>query len=320
LTHTGLFFAPGASLGTGISRARLAEDLGYDSLWIAQIADREATIVASAVAAATKTINIGTGVLPTYPRTPVVMAQTAASLDELSGGRFILGLGTSHKPTIEGWHNMKLERPLAHIRDYVTTVRGIINGEGSNTEMFPTAFAFSGFTPPRPDLPIYLACLSPKMARLAGEIADGAVLWMCAPGYIEKVVVPAIIEGRAKAGKTMDDFEIVSSVPVALTEDPKEGRESWRRVAFIYWNLPYYRAAIEGAGFQEALKTFDNVGPSGIPDEVVDRFAGIGDEAAVRKVLDSYRTAGVTIPALATLPSHEGSMDLDTTMRTLAPK
>ena len=175
------------------------------------------------------------------------------------------------------------------------------------------------YEPVRRDLPIYTSCLSPKMCKLAGEVADGAVLWMCAPGYIEKVVLPAIEEGRAIAGKTMEDFEIVAAVPISITENPAEGRNSFRRTSTIYWNLPFYRAAIEGGGYAGALASFDANGPSGIPDEVVDEFAGVGDVDDARRAIEAYRSAGVTLPAVGSLPSHEGAAGPDEVLRALAP-
>lgn len=313
-------FVAGKTFGQVIERAQISESLGYESNWIIQVADREATIVAAAIASATSQIGIGTGVLPIYPRTPAVMAQTAATLDDLSNGRFILGLGTSHQLTIETWHGMTLDRPLAHMRQYVSAVRAIFSGETYFGDIYKTAFSFMGYEPPRRDLPIYVSCLSPRMCHLAGELADGAVLWMCSPLYIEKVVVPAIAEGRERAGKTMDDFEIVAAVPLALTEDRAAARDAFRKVAIVYWSLPFYRAAVAGAGLDEALRSFDEQGPAGIPDDAVDQFIGAGDDAACREALDRYRSAGVTLPAVSSLPSHEGSASYEDLLKAVAPQ
>lgn len=314
-----VFVTPGKDIASGVERAALAESLGYDSAWVVQIGDREATIVAAALATGTDSIKIGTGVLPAYPRTVPVMAQTAATLDELSNGRFILGLGPSHKITIEMWHGMRLERPLTFMREYVAALRAIMRGESPPVgEMVKTMFSFMGYRPVRPDMPIYLSCLSPKMCRLTGEIADGAVLWMCAPNYIRDVVVPAIAEGRAKAGKTMDGFDIVSAVPLSLTDDPSAARDAFRKVAITYWSLPFYRAAVEGAGLTAALAAFDSGGPSAIPAEAIDEFAGIGDDAACRAALARYRAAGVTSPAVSMLPRHDGAASPEEIIKSMA--
>ncbi|MCA1839124.1 MAG: LLM class flavin-dependent oxidoreductase [Actinomycetota bacterium] len=303
----GAFISPAKTFDDGVERVKAVEDLGYSSVWVPQIADREATITIAAYAMATSRINLGTGVLPTYPRTPVVMAQTAASLDELSGGRFILGVGPSHKVTIEMWHDMSIDKPIASTREYVGAVRAILAGETFFGDIYKTAFSFTGYKPVRPNLPIYISCLSPKMCALAGEIADGAVLWMCSPAYIEKVVVPKIAEGRAKVGKTMDDFEVVAAVPVALTDNPAGARDAFRKVSVVYWNLPFYRNAIEAGGFAADLERFDKEGPSGISDEAIDTMAGIGSVQECSQVVASYRAAGTTTPGISILPRHEGT-------------
>jgi alkanesulfonate monooxygenase SsuD/methylene tetrahydromethanopterin reductase-like flavin-dependent oxidoreductase (luciferase family) len=305
----------GKTFEQAIERVKLAESLGYESVWVSQVSEHEATIDAAVYATATKRMGIGTGVLPIYPRTPAVMAQTAATLDDLSGGRFILGLGTSHKITIEAWHGMELTKPLAHMREYVSAVRAILRGEPYFGEIYKTVFQFTGFKPLRPGLPIYISCLSPKMCELAGEVADGAVLWMTAPNYIRDVIVPHIEKGRAAAGKTLDGFEIVAAVPISLTENKDEGRNAFRRVSAVYWSLPFYRAAIEGAGYGAALKTFDDEGPFSIPDNVVDDFAGIGDAQDCKRAIEAYRAAGTTLPNAGSLPAHEGFAGLEETLK-----
>lgn len=310
---------PGRSMTQAVERVQLAEAKGYETAWVIQVADREATVVAAAYALATSKIGIGTGVLPTYPRTPVVAAQTAATLDELSNGRFILGLGTSHRLTIEHWHGMALSRPLRSIEEYVGAVRSIFRGETFSGEIYKTAFSFMGYEPVRRDPPIYISCLSPKMCELAGRIADGAVLWMCAPRYIEQTVIPAIEQGRRSVGKTMEGFEVVAAVPTALTQDAAAGRNAFRATASVYWSLPFYRAAVEGAGLSDALATFDREGPSGIPDEAVDLYAGIGDSHECRKAIAAYRSAGVTLPSVAPLPRHEGGAATEDLLEQLAP-
>jgi alkanesulfonate monooxygenase SsuD/methylene tetrahydromethanopterin reductase-like flavin-dependent oxidoreductase (luciferase family) len=309
----------GKTFAEGIERARMCESLGYESIWVIQVADREATVVAAAIAASTSTIGIGTGVLPVYPRTPAVMAQTAVTIDELSGGRFTLGLGTSHKVTIEMWHGMELSKPLKTMREYVQAVRAIIRGETFFGDLYKTAFAFSRYEPTRRDLPIFMSCLSPKMCEVAGEVADGAVLWMCAPNYIEEVVVPSVEKGRVKAGKTMDGFDIVASVPVGLTDNVDAGRDAFRKSSSVYWSLPFYRAAIEGAGLSDAIKQHDEGGPDAIPDEAVDMFAGIGSEDDCKKAIERYRSAGATLPSVGPLPNHDGYAGMEATLKAVAP-
>src|SRR5262249_57195893 len=126
---TGCFISPGRSLESAIERVRLAESLGYEAVYTTHIAGRESLTVLTAYALATSRIRVGTGVVPIYTRTPATMAQTAATIDELSGGRLTLGLGVSHRVVIEGWHGQEIERPVAEMREYVAIVRAILCGE-----------------------------------------------------------------------------------------------------------------------------------------------------------------------------------------------
>ena len=160
--------------------------------------------------------------MPIYTRTPATMAQTAATIDELSGGRLTLGLGVSHRPVVEGWHGQTIDRPVAEMREYASIVRAILRGEDPP----PGREVADRLSPPRPrpvrrELPIYIAALSPAMLRLAGEIADGVMLWLCSPSYIEKVVIPEVAAGaNAPAGRSRG-FDIVAAVPGAAHGRPR---------------------------------------------------------------------------------------------------
>src|SRR5437879_1825865 len=123
------FISTGRSLEQAIERVKLAEQLGYDAVYVTHIAGRESLTVVTAYALATSRIRVGTGVVPIYTRTPATMAQTAATIDELSGGRLTLGLGVSHRPVVESWHGQRIDRPVAEMREYVAIVRAILRGE-----------------------------------------------------------------------------------------------------------------------------------------------------------------------------------------------
>ena len=171
---------------TALQRVELAERLGYESAYITHIAGRDSATALMAYAARSERIMLGTGVMPIYSRTPVATAQSFATLDEFSGGRAIIGLGVSHRPVVEAWYGQSIDKPLREMREYVGVVRAILRGEDPpQGERFASAFHFMGYEP-RPDIPIYLAGLSPGMLRLAGEIADGVVLWLCNPEYIRR--------------------------------------------------------------------------------------------------------------------------------------
>src|SRR6185436_3494956 len=191
----GCFVSTGRSIEQALARVQRAEELGYESAYVTHIAGRESLTVVTAYAMRTERIRVGTGVVPIYTRTPATMAQTAATIDDLSEGRLNLGLGVSHRPVVEGWHGQSIDKPVAEMREYVAIVRAILAGEPPPAgEKWQTSFALSGIGP-YPELPIYVAALSPAMLRLAGEVADGAMLWLCNPEYIRAVVVPELRAG-----------------------------------------------------------------------------------------------------------------------------
>ena len=196
---TGCFISTGRSLDEAIERVQLAESLGYESVVCdphrrAGVADRGHRLCPRH-----EQHPRGTGVVPIYTRTPATMAQTAATIDELSGGRLTLGLGVSHRPVVEGWHGQSIDRPVAEMREYAAIVRAILRGEDPPAgEKWQTGFHLLGLDP-RPRLPIYIAALSPAMLRLAGEMADGVILWLCNPGYIREVVIPEVTRRAANA-------------------------------------------------------------------------------------------------------------------------
>jgi len=297
------------ALDESVARAKAAERLGYESVWTTQLPDaRDASLVLAAYAHATERVKLGTGVLPLYTRHPTAMAQMAATLDELSGGRFILGIGISHKVTVEGMWGLQLEHPVEAMREYLTIVRTTLQ-EGSCTfeGRFCTArWAYSA--PRRPDLPIMISALNPRMLELAGELADGIVLYMCSPAYIRDHVIPTVAAGRKKAGKQLDGFEIVAAVPVCLTSDRAAGQEVFRVTVERYAGLPYYRKMMDASGFKAELEAGQ------VSESMIDELAGIGDEDQVRAAIRRYRAAGVTLPGAGPFGGHQGAKGFEATL------
>jgi probable F420-dependent oxidoreductase len=315
----GTFISVGRSLEQAVERVKRAEELGYDSTYVTHIAGRDSLAVLMAYAAGTERIKLGTGVLPIYSRTPVATAQTAATIDEFSNGRMVLGLGVSHKVTVENWYGTKLERPLKAMREYVETVRACFRGEDPPAgEIFDSRFRFMGYEP-RPDLPIYVAALSPKMLRLAGEIADGAMLWLCNPNYIRDVVVPEVRAGRERAGKSLDGFDVVAAVPSAVTDDKASAYETMRGDLVTYWSLPFYRAMIERSGFGEDIAGFDagmkdgdvEKAKAAISDRFLDDLTAVGSPEDVRRGVERYAEAGATSPGVGAVPRTDFSATLE---------
>jgi F420-dependent oxidoreductase-like protein len=298
----GSFIGAGRSLDSALRRVERAEELGYESVYVTHIRTRDSIGLLTAYAAHTERVRLGTGVIPIYARTPANMAQSFATLDEFSGGRAIAGLGVSHKPVVEHWFGQSIDKPLAEMREYVAIVRAILRGEEPPPgDKWRTAFYLDGFEV-RPDLPIYLAGLSPGMLRLAGEIADGVILWLCNPNYIRDVVVPTVREGREKAGRAAEGFDIVAPVPSAVTDHPEDARERLRAELVPYFGLPYYRKMLGLSGFDP------DDGPT---DEFLALLSGIGtaDEAAAS--VRRYAESGATSPCVGGITGTDYDATLD---------
>lgn len=318
----GTFISVGRSLETAVQRVERAERLGYESAYVTHIAARDSLTVLMAYAARTERIRLGTGVLPIYARTPVSTAQTAATIDEYSGGRLVLGIGVSHRVTVENWYGQEIGKPVREMREYVAALRAMFAGdEVPSGERFPTNFRFMGYEP-RPDIPVYVAALSPAMLRLAGEVADGVVLWLCNPDYIEQVVVPEVAKGRERAGKSLEAFDVVAAVPAAVTTEPEEARSKLRADLIPYFSLPFYRAMIERSGFEEDLSAFDAemangdaVAASGkISDRFLQTLTAIGSADEAAATVERYFAAGATSPCIGAVPRT----DFDATLEALA--
>jgi len=310
LTRLGVSFDAGSSLGSAVERARLADHLGYDSIWASQLPPaRETPLVLATYAGATEKIGLGTAVMPIYTRHPTAMAQMALTIDEIAGGRFRLGIGVSHQVTVESMWGLKLAHPVEAMREYAGIVRALITTGSANAdgEHFSAHAAY--LAPRRPDLPILISALSPRMLELAGEIADGVSLWMCAPDYIRDHVVPRVRAGREKAGKPLEGFEIEAAVPVCLTTARAEGLAVFRQTAERYASLPFYRKVLD--------KTFPDMSDSP-NDRILSALAGIGDLDEIRSTIERYRQAGTTLPVIGPFGGHEGAAGFKGTLEARA--
>ena len=196
-----LFLNPGADLGAALALAQRGDALGYDSLWVTHGVGRDALLTLSAYAHVAPRAGLGTGVIPIYPRHPVLLAQEALTLAEISHGRLRLGIGVSHGPSMAGGLGLDMGRPLDVMREYVTVLRAALTGKVEHAGARYRASWQSGLPRLPEPPPILLAGLGPKMLELSGEIADGVVLWLCAPAYIRDVAVPAIRRGRDARGE-----------------------------------------------------------------------------------------------------------------------
>ena len=278
----------GVSLAEAYERAILAEQAGAESLWMAQMPNqRESLTLMSGLAAVTKTAALGLAVIPMYTRPAVVMAQTAMTLDEISGGRLILGIGLGNVMAGQWMLGGIAMPPVPATREYLTIVTSLIRaGEVSFTGRWHSGNAtYAG--PRRAGLPVYLGAFGPRMLELAGELADGVILYLCTAEYVRDVAMPSLRVGWARRESSRDKFPVTLMLSVSVTEDAAE-REVFRRALAGYSRVPAYRKLFEASGFGADLK-------AGRPgDEMIDALSAMGSESNLRERLSEYRAAGVT--------------------------
>ena len=299
MARTAIFLSPGADLGAAIDLARRADRAGYDSVWVTHGIGRDGLQVLAAYGQAAPRVGLGTGVLPMYPRHPVLLAQEALTLQEVTGGRLRLGIGVSHRPMMEGALGLDMGKPLDVAREYAAVLRQALTGRVEHAgPRYRVTWQMGVPRLPSPP-PIYLAGLGTTMLELAGEIADGAVLWLCAPAYVRDHALPAIRRGRERAGKRLEGFEIVVSVPAAVTADRAAGTEAFKVELGRYLALPFYRAMLQKSGFAAEIAAWDRApGPASVAPRLVEALGAIGDAGALQRLVTAYRGAGVTLPAI----------------------
>lgn len=272
----------GEALGEGsagfdglIEAARQAEADGFHSAWLANIFGFDAITACAVLGRATRAMQLGTAVVPTYPRHPFAMAQQALTTQAATGGRFHLGIGLSHRIVIENALGLSWDRSYSHMREYLAVLaplvrEGKVQYQGESYRV-QAALAVPGAVP----CPILVAALAPKMLALAGAVADGTVTWMAGPKTLRDHVVPRIREATAEAGRPAP--RIVASLPVAVTDDVAAARKAASRQYFVYGRLPSYRAMLDREGAE---------GPGDV--------AIVGSAAAVREQIEALAAAGVT--------------------------
>ena len=294
--------------------ARLVEERGYETLFTPEGGGRDVFVTLAAFAVATKRIRLSPGIASIFTRTPAVLAAAAVTLDQLSGGRAILGLGTGHAESLEAGHGIAFERPLARTRDTVLLIKSALRGEpGPKTSVLNVLRMRLG-TEARPKLPVYIAALGPRMCRLAGEIADGVILNWATPAYAAEAVAQ-IRAGAARAGRDPASIEIAMYLRVAPGDLGPEMRLALARDIASYAALPFYRAMMDAEGFAPATSNVVAVHASdpeaaarAIPDGMVEALTAVG-AAAVRSRVAEYQKIGVTLPVLAPLTTRADTFE-----------
>jgi alkanesulfonate monooxygenase SsuD/methylene tetrahydromethanopterin reductase-like flavin-dependent oxidoreductase (luciferase family) len=313
--HIGLLLtALPASLA--IDFAQRADSANFRTAWFPEITFADSFGPATAAALKTEKIGIATGVVGIWSRSAVTMSLQAATLQQLSRGRLLLGLGVQARGYVEAWHGQRYEKPIAAMRDFVTILRRAFAGEMVTHE--GDVFSVRNFhldmelpTPPR----ITIAANGPKMIELAGEIADGIIGWFQSLEYVRDVTVPALHRGAERAGRSLDGFEATVGFPAVVTEDDS-GIELAKGQAMMYatalGSAPAYLESARIAGFGDVAESIGERVRAGdlrgavslVPDEMSASLLMAGSADRVRTRIDAYREAGLT--AVHVLPSPPG--------------
>ncbi|MBW2280458.1 MAG: LLM class F420-dependent oxidoreductase [Deltaproteobacteria bacterium] len=297
-----------------------AERLGFDSAWTAEAYGSDAVTTATWIGARTERIKVGTAIMQMPARTPAMTAMTAMSLDHLTGGRFILGLGPSGPQVAEGWHGMPYGKPLTRTREYIEIIRAILAREkplehhGAHYDIPVTGEGTTGLGKPLksilhgdPALKIYTASISPAGLRCAAEVADGVFPMMMDPEQYDRVLGQHLDEGFAKAGggKGLDNFDVCPMVSVIVSDDVEKARVPVKMQLALYIggmgarDKNFYNDYAKRLGYEEAAVEIQDQFLAGnrmeamqaVPDELVDRVHLIGSADAIRDRLGAWRDA-----------------------------
>ena len=301
--------------GQQLAAVRAAEDLGYDSVWTAEAYGSDAATILAWMAGATSRIKLGAAVFQMPARTPAMTAMTAATIDRLSGGRMILGLGSSGPQVAEGWHGQRFAGQLRRTREYFEVVRMALARErveyhGETLELplpdGPGKPLKLTIAPVQERIPIYLAAIGPRNTTLAGEIADGWIPIFFAPEHIEPFR-ELLSVGAARVGRSLEGFDIAPQVMVHIGDDLQAARDHMRPALALYVGgmgsreQNFYKTLVSGYGFADAAQKIQDLYLAGhreeacraVPDELIDTVTLCGPSDVVAKRLSVYRDAGV---------------------------
>ena len=331
MSRVGVAFSAGLNASETVECAQLAESLGYDSVWMAEGHGGDQFAVLSAVAAQTSRVQLGTCISSVFVRSAPTIAMSAAVVDQLSEGRFILGLGSSHKVQVEPEHGLTYSKPVTRVRETAEVVRRLLRdgqvsyqGETVNIENYEL-----WFQPFRPILPIYYAAVFPKMIGICGEEADGLILTRTtldvgaeARGYIAA--------GAKAAGRDPGDVDVTSLIPTAAADDPAEAYDALRPGVAMYTGFfPRYNRMCVEQGFGEEASTIAELWGRGereaatraVSDAHIDAVCIAGTPERCRERIDEYRASGLDLPMIAPMAAGpDGKAMAEATIRACAPR
>jgi probable F420-dependent oxidoreductase len=308
-SRIGVAISGGLTAPEIVDCVRLAEELGYESAWVAEGHGGDQFAILAACATVTKRIRLGTAISSVFVRSVPTIAMAAATVDALSGGRFVLGLGSSHRVQVEGEHGLPYAKPIPRVRESVEAIRALLRdgevtyrGETIRIDRFDL-----WFTPLRPRLPIYLSALFPPMLEACGELADGLILtW-------STVEAPAragahVATGARRAGRRPEDVEITSLLPCGIADRRVEALERMRPAVAMYAGFfPRYNRLLAEAGFPDAARAIqaawqvgDRAGAArAVPDAMAAAVGLVGTPAECRARIEEYRAAGLALPIIS---------------------
>ena len=279
---------PDGSLDGVVGVARELEARGFDSAWLANIFGLDAITTMAIVGRETQRIELGTAVVPTYPRHPLAIAQQAVTAGVAADGRFSLGIGLSHKLVIENMMGFSYDKPARHMREYLEVLAPLLRGEPVKFEGEQYRVNGGLQVPDAKPVQLLVAALGPVMLRIAGRLTSGTITWMTGPKTLAGHIVPTISAAAKDAGRP--EPRVVAGLPIDLVSDVPAAREKIASQLQMYGMLPSYRAMLDREGAE---------GPADV--------AILGGEAELRAGLDRVRDAGVSDLLAAVTGVEEGS-------------
>ena len=309
MERVGVGFSGGMSPQDIVECVKVAEELGYESAWVAEGHGGDQFSVLTACVLATEKIKLGTSITSVFVRTAPTIAMAAASVDYFSNGRFILGMGTSHKVQVEPEHGLEFTKPVQRLRECVDIVRGILKDSDVNYhgEIYDIDRFDLWFEPLRKEIPIYVAAVFPKMLEICGEISQGAILTWCTLDHAELAAWHVGI-GARNAGRAPGDVEVASLLPCAVSDNRDSARDLMRQpIASYAGRFPRYRKLMVDAGFPDEIEKVRVAWQAGniqeslnlVPGELIDKIGLVGTADEVQEKLADYRKAGITLPIVS---------------------
>ncbi len=309
--------------------ASQAEKNGFEAVWVPEGGGRDSLTSLATIAMKTDSVKLGTGILPIFARTPTNTAMGAAGMAAVSDGRFMLGLGVGHAPTVESRDGIPFKQPMTRMRETIQIITALLSGEEVNFrgKQFNITGASMGAATPKTKVPIYIAALGPQMLEMVGELADGVLMNWTAVDYLSEAI-GHIKRGAEKAGRDPKDIDIAGYVRVAVGDDLTASRDSLRRQVARYASNPFYRNFFAETGFDKEMSdaaaalaegNLDKAADS-ITVEMQDQVAVVGTSAECRAALEKRRGAGLQMPVIAPFAVGDNMASHIHVINALAPK